>query len=44
MQLVVRNQNKKKMSNLIESFIQKYLSTEEHEKLLKPKPVLKLDQ
>lgn len=44
MELVVRNQNKKKLSNLTQNFIQKYLSSDQHEKMLKPKPVLKLDQ
>lgn len=30
MELVVRNQNKKKVSNLTENFIQSYLESEEH--------------
>jgi|JI10StandDraft_1071094.scaffolds.fasta_scaffold1509739_1 hypothetical protein len=44
MELVVRNQNKKKITNITELFIQKYLESKEHEAILKPKVVLGLDE
>lgn len=43
MELMIRNQNKKKITNITDAFIQKYLESPQHQAILKPRPVLGLD-
>lgn len=43
MDLIIRSQNRKKITNLSDQFIEAYIESEDHKELLNPKIVLDLD-
>lgn len=44
MEMVVKSQNRKKLTNLTEEFVGKYVESEEHKGLIRPRTVLELDE